>query len=83
MLELNKIYCADCLELMKEIDDKSIDLVLTDPPYGIWMSKWTYLTNTKKWITANRKFDSDTRDDKIPEKEYFDEIIRISKMVFS
>lgn len=35
MLELNKIYLGDCLELMKAIPDKSIDLVLTDPPYGI------------------------------------------------
>ena len=33
MLEVNKIYNGDCLELMKEIPDKSIDLVLTDPPY--------------------------------------------------
>jgi len=35
MLEKNKIYCMDCLEGMKQIPDKSIDLVLTDPPYGI------------------------------------------------
>ena len=35
MLKLNKIYCGDCLELMKEIEDKSIDLVIADPPYGI------------------------------------------------
>ena len=34
-LEINQIYCGDCLDLMKEIPDKSIDLVLTDPPYGI------------------------------------------------
>jgi site-specific DNA-methyltransferase (adenine-specific) len=33
-LELNRIYCGDCLDLMKEIPDKSIDLVLTDPPYS-------------------------------------------------
>lgn len=33
MIELNKIYNMDCLEGMKEIDDKSIDLVVTDPPY--------------------------------------------------
>jgi len=26
---------GDCLEIMKSIPDKSIDLVLTDPPYGI------------------------------------------------
>lgn len=34
-MELNKIYHGDCLELMKDIPDKSIDLILTDPPYGI------------------------------------------------
>ena len=27
------IYCGDCLEIMKHIPDKSVDLVLTDPPY--------------------------------------------------
>jgi len=37
MLEnlLNRIICGDCLEVMKDIPDKSIDLVLTDPPYGM------------------------------------------------
>jgi DNA modification methylase len=29
------IYCADCLDILPKIPDKSIDLVLTDPPYGI------------------------------------------------
>ena len=33
MLEINKIYQGDCLEIMKQIDDKSIDLLITDPPY--------------------------------------------------
>lgn len=32
-MEIDKIYLGDCLELMKEIPDRSIDLVLTDPPY--------------------------------------------------
>jgi len=31
----NTILHGDCLELMKDIPDKSIDLVLTDPPYNI------------------------------------------------
>lgn len=35
MLELNKIYQGDCLEFMKNLPDKSIDVVITDPPYGI------------------------------------------------
>jgi len=32
-LELNKIYCMDCLEGMKQLDDNSIDLTVTSPPY--------------------------------------------------
>lgn len=31
---LNKIYNEDCLEGMKRIPDSSIDLIVTDPPYG-------------------------------------------------
>lgn len=31
---------GDCIELMKSIPDKSIDLVLTDPPYGTTACKW-------------------------------------------
>lgn len=34
MLEINKLYNEDCLEGMKRIDDKSIDLICTDLPYG-------------------------------------------------
>lgn len=33
-METNKIYQGDCLELMKQIEDNSIDLVVTDPPYN-------------------------------------------------
>ena len=29
------LRCGDCLELMKDIPDKSIDLIVTDPPYNI------------------------------------------------
>ena len=32
---INKIICGDCLEVMKGIPDKSIDLVLTSPPYNL------------------------------------------------
>jgi site-specific DNA-methyltransferase (adenine-specific) len=28
------LYHGDCLEFMKTLDDKSIDAVVTDPPYG-------------------------------------------------
>jgi len=34
------IMKGDCLERMKEIPDKSVDMVLTDPPYGTTACKW-------------------------------------------
>ena len=30
----NRVVNADCLEAMKSIESGSIDLILTDPPYG-------------------------------------------------
>ncbi len=40
MLELNRIYNEDCLEGMKRIPDKSIDMILCDLPYGITACEW-------------------------------------------
>ena len=40
MLEINNIYNMDCLEGMKYIDDKSIDMILCDLPYGTTACKW-------------------------------------------
>jgi len=34
MLEVNKLYVGDTVEVMKKIDDKSIQLILTSPPYN-------------------------------------------------
>ena len=36
-------YCikqGDCLKLMKEVPDKSIDMILCDLPYGTTQNKW-------------------------------------------
>lgn len=39
-IELNKIYNEDCLEGMKRIPDKSVDMILCDLPYGTTANKW-------------------------------------------
>lgn len=40
-MEINKTYLGDCLELMpKHIEDKSIDMILCDLPYGTTANKW-------------------------------------------
>ena len=40
VLERNHIYLGDCLELMKDIPDKSVDCVVCDLPYQITSNKW-------------------------------------------
>lgn len=50
MLEKNKIYLGDCLEVMKEIPDKSVDMILCDLPYGTTACKWdTIIPLDKLW----------------------------------
>jgi site-specific DNA-methyltransferase (adenine-specific) len=39
-LELNRIYQRDCIEGMRMIPDKSIDMILCDLPYGTTACKW-------------------------------------------
>lgn len=39
-MELNKVLHGDCLELMKDISDKSVDMILCDLPYGTTACKW-------------------------------------------
>ena len=37
---VNKVIQGDCLEVMKDIPDKSIDMILCDLPYGTTRNKW-------------------------------------------
>lgn len=58
MLDLsNKInlFNGDCLEVMKGIPDGSVDLVLTDPPYGTTANKWDSVIDSKEmWKELKR-----------------------------
>ena len=46
---------GDCLELMKDILDGSVDLVLTDPPYGTTACKWdSVIPFEPMWEQLNR-----------------------------
>lgn len=72
MMELNKLYNMDCMEGMKQFPDKYFDLAIVDPPYGINFAK----THTGKgWIVRESK----EWDNSIPNKEYFEELQRVSK----
>jgi len=39
-MEVNQIIQGNCFEVLKGIPDKSIDLILTDPPYGFGLDTW-------------------------------------------
>lgn len=34
-MEVNKVYLGDCIEIMKTLPDKSVDLIFADPPFNI------------------------------------------------
>jgi len=40
-----KCLLGDCADLLKKIDDESVDLVLSDIPYGIGLDDWDVLHN--------------------------------------
>lgn len=79
---LNEVIHGDCLEVMRGMADKSIDLILTDPPYGIGAdSKMHKFSGMKPGRAAAPKgiYPDTDWDDGIPSKEIFDEMRRISK----
>ena len=73
-MELNKIYNEDCLEGMKRIPDKSVDLIVTDPPYLI-----NYQTNRRK--NKEHRFNETILNDNDPDviSEYIKGCHRIMK----
>ena len=64
-----QLYNGDCLELMKNIPDGSVDLVLTDPPYGTMRD---YGKQTDKYVK-----DQFIWDNIIPTNKMFLELSRI------
>jgi len=55
VLEINQIHQGNCLELMQDIPDKSVDLILCDLPYGTTACKWdTIIPFDKLWKQYER-----------------------------
>ena len=50
MLEIDKIYNTDFLEGVKNIDDNSIDLIVTDPPYGVEFQNNKFFDDSKEKV---------------------------------
>ena len=74
---INKIIHGDCLDVMKDIPDKSVDLILTDPPYGI--NEANGKNHSRGLLAKSKEYTVKDWDNKIPEKEIFEEMFRVSK----
>jgi site-specific DNA-methyltransferase (adenine-specific) len=72
-----ELWNIDCLEFLKVMPDKCFDLCLTDPPYGIGEANND--NKSRSCIAQSKDYGKADWDNKIPSKEYFDEIIRVSK----
>lgn len=55
MTETINLFQGDCLEVMKDIPDKSVDMILCDLPYGTTECKWDkFIDNKSMWEHYNR-----------------------------
>jgi len=78
------IYNEDCLQALKAMADKQFDLAIVDPEYGIDAAN---LTRTKGVAGKSKTFNQNIKhtykpkdwDKQRPQKEYFDELQRVSK----
>ena len=53
-MEVNKIYKGDCVKLMTQLEDQSIDLIIADPPYNLGKD---FGNNSDKWNNINEWVD--------------------------
>ena len=53
-MKTNTIYNEDCIEGMKRLPDRSINLIIADPPYNIKKAEWDkipdYINWTGRWM---------------------------------
>lgn len=70
-----KLYQGDCLEVMKDIEDGSVDLVVTDPPYLCDYSRHDNKSRFSKKIANDENTDKNEK----MIRQYFKECYRIMK----
>jgi site-specific DNA-methyltransferase (adenine-specific) len=88
LLELNRIYNMDCLEGMRQIEDKSVKLTFTSPPYNmrtrIRNGQYTIRETSEHFSKKYSVFGDDLSIDDYYHfhKQALIEMMRISKIVF-
>lgn len=78
MEDKTRVYNMDCMEALRETPDKFYDLAIVDPPYGINIGRHKTLGKRGKTYSTT-KYKKSNWDTAIPDKEYFDQLFRVSK----
>ena len=76
---IGKITCADCFDILKQLPDKCIDLVLTDPPYIIDNHGGTKSPLAKRCAKVRDEIDDLTKDFNF--NQVADELLRVCRHV--
>ena len=78
---INKIICGDCLDVMKQVPDESIDLVVTSPPYNLKNSSGNGMKDGRggKWSKAALINGYSHHNDCMPHGQYVEWQIRCLK----
>jgi site-specific DNA-methyltransferase (adenine-specific) len=82
MLELNQIYNGDCLEIMKSIDDNSIDMILCDLPYGTTQNKWDSIIPLKEMWKQYGRIIKDNCAIVLTAQTPFDKVLGVSNIKY-
>ena len=72
---MNVVHLCDCMDIMRNMSDKSVDLCITDPPYGIDAGTYGCGSRERKYDRSN----AHNWDSAPPTQKYWDELFRISK----
>ena len=69
---INKIICGDCIEVMQEMPEESVDLIVTSPPYNLKNSTGNGMKDGRggKWANAKLVEGYSTYDDCMPHDDY-------------
>lgn len=66
-MKTNIVYNEDCIQGLKRLPDKSVDLIVTDPPYGVNLGYDVYEDTEENWFKLM--------------KEALPEMLRVAKIV--
>ena len=79
-MAISETWLGDNMEYMSKFPDKFFDLAIPDPEYGINNDGQKETVNKSRNPKQNRKLHKlKSWDSKIPDRQYFDELFRISK----